>query len=170
MPNSIRARIDCWARVGRVGSGVEGRFLWGAVGWVWPPPLFHRLKGHMDGLNAVNISRLHLKVMFQPCVTATSNGGWVLVEEVKIVKIQIGRVPRCVPLHLHPSCHPHHHYQEAPHFQLGPGKKLDLGKDDHLNELSPSDPYQPPSLMPPVDKGTCLKPDFFPFCVPKNTS
>ena len=44
MPNSIRARIDCSARVGLAGCGLAGGFPCNSVGWIWPPPLVHVLK------------------------------------------------------------------------------------------------------------------------------
>ena len=62
---------------------------------------------------------------WSPGATAlSSNGRWVLlVKEVDIVEIhlQSSDVPPCLSLHLHPSCHPQHHYQEAPHVHRSTG-------------------------------------------------
>ena len=85
------------------------------------------------------------KLEGSPGATASSsNGRWgLLVKEVGVeIHLQSSHVPpSCVPLHLHPSRHPQHHHQEAPHVQLAlVGQLLDVG---NLMEVLPSQPPPP---------------------------
>ena len=81
------------------------------------------------------------KLEGSPGATASSsNGRWgLLVKEVGVeIHLQSSHVPpSCVSLHLHPSRHPQHHHQEAPHAQLALVELFDVG---NLMEVLPSQP------------------------------
>ena len=93
------------------------------------------------GFTSLNLIPAVWKVEGSPGATASSsNGRWgLLVKEVGVeIHLQSSHVPpSCVPLHLHPSRHPQHHHQEAPHAQLALVELFDVG---NLMEVLPSQP------------------------------